>query len=208
MKKKTLYLFDLDGVLINSKNNMKVSWNSVLKKINLKITFKKYFSLIGNPFLNILKKLRIDEKHFKIIETEYGKNSIKNMNKIKLYPKVKYTLNKLLKEKKIIGILTSKDKVRTRIILRKFKLNLKIVLCPTKGKLGKPNPYQIINLIEKKKIRKDDVVYIGDMPVDKLTAQNAGIDYIHCNYGYSPRKFKNKFSINRLDNIIKYNMGI
>ena len=208
MKKKIIYLFDLDGVLINSKNNMKISWISVQKKTNLKIPFKKYFSLIGNPFLNILKKLKINEGYFKIVQTEYNKNSIKNMNKIKLYPGVKGTLNKLLKEKKIIGILTSKDKVRTRIILKKFKLKFKIILCPVKGKFGKPNPYQIINLIKKMKIRKHKVVYVGDMLVDKLTAKNAGIDYIHCNYGYSPKKIKNKFSINRLNNIIKYNMGI
>ena len=208
MRKKTLYLFDLDGVLIDSKNNMKISWKSVQKKINLKIPFNKYFSLIGNPFLTILEKLKINKSYFKIIEAEYSKNSIKNINKITLYPKVKYTLNRLLKEKKIVGILTSKNKKKTKIILKKFKLNFKIILCPTKGKPGKPNPYQIINLIKKMKIHKHDIVYVGDMSVDKLTAKNAGIDYIHSNYGYSLKKFKNKFSINSFNNIIKCNMGI
>ena len=43
MKDKNLYLFDLDGVIIDSKKNMKISWNSVNKNYSLKIPFKKYF---------------------------------------------------------------------------------------------------------------------------------------------------------------------
>ena len=43
MKDKSLYLFDLDGVIIDSKKNMRVSWNLVNKKFGLNISFKKYF---------------------------------------------------------------------------------------------------------------------------------------------------------------------
>ena len=31
----------------------------------------------------------------------------------------------------------------------------------------------------------------GDMMIDKLTAKNARVDYIHAMYGYSPKKHKN-----------------
>ena len=42
MLKKNFYLFDLDGVLISSINNMKLSWGTVKKKFNLKNSFKEY----------------------------------------------------------------------------------------------------------------------------------------------------------------------
>ena len=47
-------LFDLDGVLFDTKKNMEKSWNDVNKNFNLKIKFEDYFSKIGVPFQKIL----------------------------------------------------------------------------------------------------------------------------------------------------------
>ena len=99
MKNKTLYLFDLDGVIIDSKKNMRTSWNSVNKKFALNISFKKYFFLIGRDFRDILIKLKIKNKNFNDIEKTFKKESIKNLNKCKLFPKVKSILNHLRKKK-------------------------------------------------------------------------------------------------------------
>ena len=61
MHKKT-FIFDLDGVLINSKKNMELSWSYVNNKYSLKIEFKNYFKYLGISFYEILKKLRIKKK--------------------------------------------------------------------------------------------------------------------------------------------------
>ena len=37
---KKLVLFDLDGVLVDSKYNMMLSWNAVREKHNIEIKFK------------------------------------------------------------------------------------------------------------------------------------------------------------------------
>ena len=58
-QKILLVVFDLDGVLLNSKQNMKISWNVVNKKYNFRINFSNYFKHIGIPFFQILKKLKI-----------------------------------------------------------------------------------------------------------------------------------------------------
>ena len=54
---------------------------------------------------------------------------------------------------------------------------------------------------------KNEIVYIGDMIVDKQTAKNAKVDYIHVNYGFG-KKIKTKYSINKIDDIIRFNLGI
>ena len=59
MKKYKLFIFDLDGVIFDTKSNMRASWNFVKKKYNLNIKFDDYFSLIGAPFNKILKRLKI-----------------------------------------------------------------------------------------------------------------------------------------------------
>ena len=47
MKDIKLIIFDLDGVLIDSKNNMRLSWELVKKKYRISQSFKSYFNLIG-----------------------------------------------------------------------------------------------------------------------------------------------------------------
>ena len=203
MKDKTLYLFDLDGVIIDSKKNMRISWNLVNKKFGLNTSFKKYFFLIGRDFGEILKKLKIKNKNFDNIEETFKKESIKNLNKCKLFPKVKLILNHLRKKKIKIGIVTSKDCLRTRKILRKFSLKFNEVRCSDNKLPSKPKPDKVLSIIKKLKIKKNKTVYVGDMMVDKLTAKNAGIDYIHALYGYSSKKIKHKNTIHSFNELIK-----
>ena len=202
MKDKNLYLFDLDGVILNSKKNMKISWDSVNNKFSLNRPFKKYFSLIGRDFQDILKKMKIENKSFHKIEKFFKKESIKNFNKNKLYPGVKRVLNQLRKKKIKIGIVTSKDCFRTRKILRKFSLKFNEVRCGDNKLPGKPKPDKILSIIIKLKIKKDKTVYVGDMMVDKLTAKNAGIEYIHALYGYSSNKIRHKNTIHSFTELI------
>ena len=207
MEKKKLFLFDLDGVLINSKSNMKFSWKAVNEKHQLNIGFKKYFSYIGRDFKDILKNLGI-KKNFKEIEKTFKTNSKKKISKIKLYPFSKFLINYLKKKKIKVGIVTSKDCTRTRILLKKLSLKFDIVKC-TDGYLpGKPNPIKIINILKKYKLKKKDTVLIGDMKIDVKMAKNAKIDYIHANYGYYNNYINCKYKINNLKDIINNKLGI
>tara|TARA_B100000886_G_C20389158_1_gene477440 strand:- start:323 stop:940 length:618 start_codon:yes stop_codon:yes gene_type:complete len=203
MKDKSLYLFDLDGVIIDSKKNMRVSWNLVNKRFGLNISFKKYFLYIGRDFSDILRKLKIKKKNFDQIEKTFKKESIKNFNKYKLYPKVKSVLNYLEKKKIKTGIVTSKDCLRTRKILKKFSLKFNEVRCSDNKIAGKPKPDKILNIMKKLNIKKKRTVYVGDMMIDKLTAKNAGVEYVHASYGYSPKKINHKNKISSFQELIK-----
>ena len=49
LKKKNLkkhFIFDLDGVLFNSIENMKYSWNKVKKQNNVKTSFSEYKNIL------------------------------------------------------------------------------------------------------------------------------------------------------------------
>ena len=141
--KREIYLliFDLDGVLINSKLNMMYAWNNTKKKHNISKSFKSYFSNIGMPFKNILENLNITKNHNLIFKT-YQRESIKHFDKIKLYKNVLITLKKLRKKHKL-AIVTSKDLFRTKKILKKFNLKFDVVCSPMKGLKGKPHPDQL-----------------------------------------------------------------
>ena len=135
--------------------------------------------------------------------SDLKKESLKNLNKCKLYTKVKLVLNQLRKKKIKIGIVTSKDCIRTKKILKKFSLKFNEIRCSNNKFPGKPKPDKILSILKKLKIKKNETVYIGDMMVDKLTAKNAGIDYIHASYGYSLNKINHKNRINSFNELIK-----
>lgn len=199
--KKNIILFDLDGVIIDSKSNMKHSWEHIKKKYHLKNNFNEYFSFIGIDFQNILKKMKIYNNKDKI-EKDYIIESQKNISKIKLFSSVKKVI-RILKNKGIkIGIVTSKDCKRTKKILKKFNLKFDIIRCANRNYKSKPNPHKILSAIKKFKGSKKETFYVGDMAVDKLTAKKAKVDYIHANYGYSPKKISHKFSIDKFSQII------
>ena len=53
MKKFKTIIFDLDGVIIDSKENMRISWENVRKIFSLRQSFLLYFKHIGYPFKKI-----------------------------------------------------------------------------------------------------------------------------------------------------------
>jgi HAD superfamily hydrolase (TIGR01549 family) len=200
--KKKIILMDMDGVLINSLENMKVSWNHTRKKFNIKQSFNEYEKLIGLPFNTILQKFNIDKKKYSKIKKNYDLVSTKKSSLIKIYPDVKSTLNYLTKNY-ILGLITSKDNKRTKKIINKFKLKFKYTYSPHKLIKPKPYPDQILKIIKSEKVKKKDCIYIGDMSFDKKFAKNAGIKFIYATYGYEKKKLKNKLKIKKFEDLKK-----
>jgi len=201
--KKKLYIFDLDGVLVNSKQNMKLSWGFVQKQFSLSQNFKRYFQHIGKPFNKILKDMNIKNKKKEIYEG-YNFYSLKNEKKIKLYKSVKKTLN-ILKKDNLIALVTSKNHQRTYSIIKKYKLKFDCISTPNSALKGKPHPDQINYVVKKLRMNKKDTVYVGDTKIDYLCAKKAKINFIFTNYGYGKLNLKkNIFSINSIEKILKY----
>ena len=183
---KKVLIFDLDGVLVDSKINMRKAWTAVQKKFNFQEKkFKDYFSKIGQPFNIILSQLSILNNH-KQIKKCYDSNSIKNLDIVKFYPKIIKELKLLYSKNFYLCIVTSKDKIRTNLMLGDAKKLFSIIQCPQKNLIGKPYPDQILNVIKKLNVKKKDCVYIGDTNIDYLSAKNAKIDFIFAEWGYGP----------------------
>ena len=199
-----LIIFDLDGVLINSKNNMFSAWLYVLKKFKLNISFNQYFKYIGIPFENILSKFKINIKHHKQIKETFSKESLKNISQIKLYPNVIKIIN-LLKKKNIkLAIVTSKDKLRSKKIVKRLKINIKQIFSPEKKLRGKPYPDQLIKTLKINNIKAKNAVYVGDTKFDFLAAKRAGIKFIFANYGYGKDTSLYKYKINKVKDILNF----
>ena len=184
-----IILFDLDGVLFNTKKNMERSWNDVKKEFGININFKFYFKQIGIPFNQILKKLNI-EKNKKKIELFYKKKSIIYNNLVKIYPTVKTTLKYLKQKNYKIGVVTSKDKFRTAKLIKQYKLKFSVVICPSKKLKGKPFPDPINKALNLVNVNHHNAFYVGDTKYDFLAAKRSFVKFILASYGYGKLKKK------------------
>ena len=102
------YIFDLDGVLIDSKKMMSHAWTICQLEHNLDQPFSEYFKHIGKPFRDIMKELGIDD--VEAVKHTYDKASLELMEYcLEFYDGVEDTLKELKKNNKIaVGIGFSK----------------------------------------------------------------------------------------------------
>ena len=176
------YIFDLDGVLIDSAHMMEQSWNTCMLEHELTQPFSEYFKHIGKPFRDIMKELNVE--NVEAVKHTYDKASLELMEYcLEFYDGAEDTLKEIKKNSKI-AVVTSKTAERTNVILDHLDVEFDYVVSPKKGLRGKPAPDQILFCLAMTQTDPKDAVYIGDMQVDYEAATRAGIDFIHASYGY------------------------
>jgi HAD superfamily hydrolase (TIGR01549 family) len=183
VRDKRLALFDLDGVLLDSKENMRLSWDQVRKQLGVTVEFSSYFSRIGRPFKNIMDQLGLSEQA-KEIESVYRISSMENLKLAQFYPGALEMLSNISASEVKIGIVTSKDKLRTDAILAMLPITFASVRTPNPAIRGKPAPDQLLAAMAEVGVDPADTLYIGDMAADHEAAVRARVDYIHAEWGY------------------------
>ncbi len=199
---KRLILFDLDGVLLDSKDNMRKSWARVLERTNLKIPFEDYFSRIGRPFRDIMIDLGVSYDLEKI-EKIYMTASFDFLEETMFFPNVRDTLNQLHHSGIKLGIVTSKDKLRTNAVLQQIDTPFVTIQSPSERYRGKPAPDYLMIAMAEAAEDPSDTLYIGDMSTDYEAAKRAGIDYVHASWGYG-EPIKLVDSISNISDLLRY----
>lgn len=180
---KRLVLFDLDGVLLHSQENMRQAWDVVLRKTDVNQPFEAYFSLIGRPFKDIMAYLGVTSDVEKI-EKIYMTASFDFLAQATFFPGVREALGELQQMGVKMGVVTSKDLPRTKAVLAQLDIRFSSVQSPN-GKLrGKPAPDHVLMAMAEAGEDPADTLFMGDMETDWQAAQRAGIDYVHANWGY------------------------
>ncbi len=202
MNLKKILILDLDGVLINSKPNMRKSLALTSKRLNIDLPFKLYEKYLGLPFEKIMKKMRII-KNIKNIKKNYENFSSKYINEIIINKKNILDLIKLKKHFYLV-VFTSKSRNRTQKILKNYKI-FDYTVSSDDVKRGKPNPEGLFRILNKFKLDNKDAFFIGDSIYDYKASKAAKIKYFHAKWGYQKNNFsKNIKVINRLLDIKKF----
>jgi phosphoglycolate phosphatase len=191
--KYMLYIFDLDGTLIDSHMAICMALNDVLKAFGLPqkdlAVLKK---TIGIPLMTTFEMIGIaipdKEKAFNMYRDFYFpyiekyQFSIKNM---------KETLDEL-KGRVLLAIATNKGRNGTLISLKAADLDGYFEFMTTENELTnlKPHPESFDKIMQfyhgqGKFLERSDVLMIGDSHVDIDFAHNSGIDSAFVTWGFS-----------------------
>ncbi|MDC7243083.1 MAG: HAD family hydrolase [Sphaerochaetaceae bacterium] len=185
-------IFDLDGTLLNTIEDIADSHNYALAKYNYKtypVSRYKYFVGSGMDELirRVMKEQNINEEHFFDLRAayieEYGK---KQNSKTRPYPGIVSLLNQLTKAGYSVNILSNKPHFQTKPVVSNYFENVKFDLIYGKKPEFdiKPNPDSAWDLISKLKLKPNEILYVGDTATDILTAKNANFTSVGVLWGF------------------------
>lgn len=183
MKKYKLYLFDLDGTLLDSDPMLVETFHYLYKLYKPKdfvVDESKIITFSGPPIKETLKK-EFPELDQDMMLNVWRKESIKNYPVYtKLFPGALEILSTLVDKKYNVSIITNKHREAADEAFSIFgiaKLNI-FTVCGDEAGRQKPNPDGIYKAMKHFGITEPkDVIYIGDSIYDCKTAENAGVDF-------------------------------
>ena len=187
---KTAVIFDLDGTLLNTLEDLKDSTNYALQKFGFpQRTLDEVRSSLGNGLrMLIVRAVPADtddaviDAVLKTMKLHYAENY---HNKTRPYDGIEALLIRLKAEGYPMAIVSNKADLVVAL-LRKlyFDTLIPVAVGETEGVLRKPAPDMVIEGLRRLGLPGPKAVYVGDSEVDLQTARNVGIPCLSVTWGF------------------------
>lgn len=195
-KQYNTVIFDLDGTLLNTIEDLTDAVNYVLKKYcYAEETVEEIKKKVGNGIRMLMVRSipggdgnLIFEEAFETFKEYYQQHC---QVKTSAYPGIMEMLESLHKNGIKIAIVSNKAHgavVELNDIYFKDYISVAIGENEAAGIQKKPAPDSVnlaLNLLGSK---AEDAIYVGDSEVDRKTAENARMDCVLCSWGFRDRK--------------------
>lgn len=193
--KYKLVIFDLDGTILNTLEDLYISVNFALLKNNLPQRSKEEVRrFVGNGIRLLIERAvpektesELTEKVFFDFKEHYAVHSMDNT---KPYEGIKDLLTDLKRQGVKTAVVSNKaDFAVQKLVSLYFDGMFDFVLGEMEGTNKKPAPDMVYKAIEAVDVSAEYVVYIGDSEVDIETADNSSVDCIIVDWGFREREY-------------------
>ncbi len=186
------YIFDLDGTVANTIDDITRAVNSMLVSYSLPIFTTDEIKLkIGNGAKNLVKRSLPEEK---AEDEAFVVEALKNyqakydeycLDKVRLYDGLYDVLVNLKKQGKHLAIVTNKDASHAAAIVDKLIPNTFDKVIGYDGTFPhKPAPDAVLSLMKEFCVTPSETAFIGDLWVDVETARRAHTLCVGVSWGF------------------------
>ena len=206
---KKLIIFDLDGTLLNTIEDLANSVNFALKQYDFPAhDVEKYNFMVGNGVNNLLLRAlpsenRYDNDVFQMVKHQFLQHYSANADKFtKPYAGIADLLEKLQKEGFLIAVASNKMHDATVELVKKFfsAINFVAVFGQRANFPIKPDPLLVEEILHIAQVQRSDTLYVGDSSVDMQTAKNACVDVVGVTWGFRPLSELQQYNPNFIAN--------
>lgn len=204
--KKQAVIFDLDGTLLNTIDDLADSGNRALRSLGLK-TFPvdDYYRFVGKgldvAISRILDKAGADPgKHAELKRAFQHHYDRLKRNKTRPYPNIRGVLRRLDGQSVTLAVLSNKNHADTVDVVRHFFPDIPFaeVFGKKDGFPIKPDPSSLIAMLKTLDLDRKEVLYVGDTATDMKTAKSAGVTAIGVLWGFRDADELNEAGADRL----------
>lgn len=185
-------IFDLDGTLLNTLEDLANACNYALKSCGFKVhNVNDYTRFVGNGRYKLIERIvpveykkdkEVINKVLSLFDEYYGEHMI---DMTKPYDGINEMLEEL-KEKNIkLAVVSNKPHEFAGDVVKKYFDNkFEITYGQRENHPTKPDPKTVYEVMEYLGVNKNECIYVGDSDVDVNTAKNAQVKSVGVAWGF------------------------
>ena len=185
-----VFIFDLDGTLIDSKLDLALAVNATREKFGLgPLEHEQIYGYIGDgaPMLvrRALDHTEDDALVAEALKSFLGYYREHMLDNTVLYPGVREALEQLASDGRVLTVLTNKPEQFSKLILEGLGVagHFRLVYGGNTFERKKPDPIGVEAILRETGAAKEQAMVVGDSEIDVQTARNAGVRVCGVTYG-------------------------
>ncbi|MFG6333775.1 MAG: HAD family hydrolase [Lachnospiraceae bacterium] len=191
---KKAVIFDMDGTLLNTLEDLCLSTNAALGRYGFPArTLEEVRQFVGNGAVNLMRRAvpaGEDNPHFedclRAFREHYGEHLNDHTGP---YEGILELLRRFSERDVPMAIVSNKPDFAVRELNEKyFGGRIRVAIGESEQVRRKPAPDTVKQAARELKVRLEDCIYVGDSEVDLQTAKNCGIPCVSVTWGFRSRE--------------------
>lgn len=189
------YIFDLDGTLLSTLNDLASSTNYALRWAGMpERTIEEVRMFVGNGVKLLMERAipeGVNNPKFEETYAKFREHYMEhNLDTTRPYDGVPELLHELKRRGKHLAIVSNKFYAATQDLAKHFFPDtIEVAIGERENIRKKPAPDTVLEALRQLNVSKEDAVYIGDSDVDIMTAKNCGLLCISVLWGFRDKDF-------------------